>query len=234
MRIENKRKWTVNTNSFFSILLFIALAFVWVNQLQTFAFSITAIAVAIVLATKELIQCFTGAIYKAFNNSFHIGDRIEVAGIRGDVIDRNVFSTTILEMGPGKQTSQYTGRTIQVPNSVFLQKNTYNESFLKDYILHTFTIPIGVHEDWESARNIILRKANEECLQYQAIANQHISKKLTKANLEVPDLKARVSVDIVNFEQIDLIVRIVAPANLKGAIEQKIVTKYLKEFRKKP
>jgi len=232
MRIENKRRWTVNANSLFSVLLFITLVFIWVNQIQTFTLSITAIAVAVVLATKDLIQCFTGAIYKAFINSFHIGDRIEIAGVRGDVIDRNVFSTTILEMGPGKTTNQYTGRSIQIPNSIFLHENCYNESFLKDYVLHTFTIAIGVNEDWERAKDIILKYAKEECAEHQEIATSHISRIQSRAHLETPHLKPRVHINIVDHEQIDFIVRIVAPSNIKGKIEQKIIINYLKEFKK--
>mgnify|MGYP001215256827 CR=1 FL=1 len=61
-----------------------------------------AIAVALVIATKELILCVSGALIKGGARSFNIGDRIQVKEFRGDVIDQNLLTTTILEVGPGK------------------------------------------------------------------------------------------------------------------------------------
>src|SRR5690606_32112227 len=79
-------------------------------ELRTVAISIVAIAVAFVVATKELILCITGSILKMASRSFVIGDRIQVKDFRGDVIDQNLLATTILEVGPGKLTHQRTGR----------------------------------------------------------------------------------------------------------------------------
>ena len=41
--------------------------------------------------------------------------RVEVAGIRGDVIDTALFTTTLLEVGPGKVGHQRTGHAITGP-----------------------------------------------------------------------------------------------------------------------
>ena len=43
---------------------------------------------------------------RATSRSFKLGDRIEIGDYRGDVIDYNLFTTTILETGPGKLTLQ--------------------------------------------------------------------------------------------------------------------------------
>ncbi|WP_146429413.1 mechanosensitive ion channel domain-containing protein [Blastopirellula retiformator] len=74
--------------------------------------SILAFAVAVVIALKELIQCISGSIMKAVGRPFKLGDRIEFHNIRGDVIDHNVLTTTILELGPDQMTQQLTGRAI--------------------------------------------------------------------------------------------------------------------------
>jgi small-conductance mechanosensitive channel len=52
--------------------------------------------------------------------AYAFGDRIENAGIRGNAVDHNALTTTILEIGPGQTSHQYTGRTMVIPNSFFL------------------------------------------------------------------------------------------------------------------
>lgn len=101
---ELQRRWLVQTRNAFILLLMLGLIFIWGEALRTFALSIVAIAVAFVVATKELIVCVTGSIIKTGAGSFNIGDRIQVKDFRGDVIDQNILATTILEVGPGKLT----------------------------------------------------------------------------------------------------------------------------------
>ena len=67
---------------------------------------------AIVLATKEIIMCLSGAIYRASSGTFKVGDRVEIGAFRGDVIDQTLLATTILEIGPGQAIHQHSGRTV--------------------------------------------------------------------------------------------------------------------------
>ena len=84
------------------------------GEIQEFAFSLAAAAVALVIGTKELIMCFLGGVLKMGSRAFRIGDRIEVNGLRGDVVDMNFFTTTVFEIGPGHILHQYTGRKLVI------------------------------------------------------------------------------------------------------------------------
>src|SRR5690606_21856396 len=118
--------------------------------------SVVALAVALVVATKELILCITGSILKTGAQSFKIGDRIQIKDFRGDVIDQNLFATTIMEIGPGKLTHQRTGRVTVLPNSLFVSEPVINESYTHDYVLHVFTVPFKRQDDWQSAQKSLL------------------------------------------------------------------------------
>ena len=96
----------------------VGLVLIWPEQLRTLALFL--VAVAIVLATKELIRYLTGGFLKMAARSFPIGDRVEVNNLRGDVINQTMLTTTIMEIGPGQLTHQYTGRSIALPSSIFL------------------------------------------------------------------------------------------------------------------
>lgn len=114
---ELRRKWLVQTRNGLILVFLLGLVLIWGQELRTLALSIVAIAVAFVVATKELILCFMGSLVKGGARSFDIGDRIQVKDFRGDVIDQNLLATTIMEVGPGKLTHQRTGRATVIPNS---------------------------------------------------------------------------------------------------------------------
>lgn len=63
-RAEKKEKdiryITHNIKHFINFVMMISLLFVWSTEIQNFALSIAAFAVAIVLATREFIQCVIG------------------------------------------------------------------------------------------------------------------------------------------------------------------------------
>ncbi|GAK84261.1 small-conductance mechanosensitive channel [Vibrio ponticus] len=97
------------------LLLFI----LWQSEINEFALSLTAIAVAVVVASKEIILCFTGSIQRASSRSFRIGDWIEVGKLCGEVIEHNMMATVIQEIDLYHGQYHFTGKTATLPNSMF-------------------------------------------------------------------------------------------------------------------
>ena len=126
-------------------VLVVGLVLIWAPQLRTLALSLTAVAVAIVVATKELILCISGSVMRASSRAFSVGDWIEVAGLRGEVTDHSLFVTTLQELGGGGQGWHYTGRTVVVPNSVFLSAPIRNHNLLRSFTFHTFALTVEPH-----------------------------------------------------------------------------------------
>jgi small-conductance mechanosensitive channel len=75
---HDQRRLLVSSRNVFLFLLLVGLALIWAPQLRTLALSLTAVAVAIVVATKELILCLSGAVLRATARAFDVGDWIEV------------------------------------------------------------------------------------------------------------------------------------------------------------
>lgn len=227
---EIKRRWIVHIRNFLILGFFLGLIIIWASELRTFAIGVVALAAAIAIATKELILCVLGGVLKASTRPFEIGDRIQVGPFRGDVVDHNFFSTTLYEIGPETKLHQYTGRALEIPNSLFLSNPIINERFGNKYVLHIFTVPISSYSDWQKAEAILLKAAQEECAPYIRLAEESMSKVGEKEGIETPNVEPRVSIHLPDPERIDLIVRIPAPCLRKGKIEQSIVRKYLLEI----
>lgn len=230
LNVDLKRKWVVHVRNFSTLAFVIGLGAIWSTQLQGFAISLVAIAAALAIATKELILCFLGGFLRASNHPFSVGDRIEVKNYRGDVIDTNLLTTKIMEIGPFNVTHQYTGRAITIPNSIFLTESVVNESFMDQYVLHVFQVPLSVSCNWKKAENLLLDLAHKECDPYMEEARRNMERIGRKEGLDVPSVDPRVTYHIADKETIKLVVRIPAPATQKGTIEHAILKKFLEAF----
>lgn len=222
-----RRRWLVRSRNGIVLLLLLGLVMVWGEELRTIALSIVAIAVAFVVATKELILCITGTILKAVTRPFNVGDRIQIKELRGDVIDQNLLATTILEVGPGKITHQRTGRMVVIPNALFLSEPVINESYTHDYILHVFTIPFKRDDDWRGARKVLLESANRHCAPYLDDVRQYMEQLSRQRGLDIPTVEPRVTVQLPTAGEVHLVVRVPAKSGQRSYIEQLIIADVL-------
>ena len=90
---DARRRWISVVQNFSILFAILGFVFIWSPQLSTFALSLTAFAVALVVATKEYILCLVGAIYWATSNPFSVGDWIEIQDLRGEVLTEGILTT---------------------------------------------------------------------------------------------------------------------------------------------
>lgn len=220
---ELRRRWLVQSRNGLILLLLLGLIFIWGAELRTLALSIVAVAIAFVVATKELILCVTGSILKTGARSFNIGDRIQIKDFRGDVIDQNLLATTIMEIGPGKMTHQRTGRVAVIPNSLFVSEPVINESYTHDYVLHVFIVPFKREDDWRSAQRALLESAKRHCQPYLEQVRRYMMQKSEQQGLDPPSVDPRVTIQTPAAGEIHLIVRLPTKSGQRGYIEQAIL-----------
>lgn len=224
---ELRRRWLVNSRNGLLLLLLLGLVMIWADELRALALSIVAIAVAFVVATKELILCVIGSALKTGSGAFSLGDRIQIKDFRGDVIDQHLLVTTILEVGPGKLTHQRTGRKIVIPNALFVAEPVINESFTHEFVYHVFTVPFKREDDWQAASEAFLASAQRHCAGYLDQARRHMQRVNVKSGLETPSVEPRVTLQVPTAGEVHLIVRLPARAGERGYIEQSILAEVL-------
>ncbi|MGV2988577.1 mechanosensitive ion channel family protein [Vibrio sp. E150_011] len=139
---EDQRKWMSRTKNGSFALIMLMFFLIWKSEISEFALSVTAIAVAIVVASKEIILCFTGSIQRASSRSFRIGDWIEVGKTSGEVIEHNLMATVVQEIDLYHGHYHFTGKTITMPNSMFFTYPVKNLNFMKRYVYHHFSIVV--------------------------------------------------------------------------------------------
>ena len=162
----------------------------WLPQIQHFVLSITAIAVALVIATKELLLCLTGALLIRTSNAFTIGDWISVGEYFGDVIERNFMTTTIQEIE--RKSYTYTGRTATLPNSLFLANTVINQNFLRRYQFHSFSITIEPDAFPIDAEEQLQRRIEALTSHFIDTAQRYNKMLEKRTGIDIPDAKPMV------------------------------------------
>lgn len=227
---EARRRWLVSVRNWVLLAVILGLGTIWGESIRTLALSFVALTVALLVATKEIIQCISGSVLRTAAKAYSVGDRIEIGNHRGDVIDINFFSTTLLEVGPGRLYHLRTGRTIVVPNSTLLTSSVVNESHMSGHVLHMFTVPLSLQDDWEKAEKVLLEVATRECEPYLQPARSLMERMERDYGLEGIPLAPRVSMHMPEEGLLNLVVRFPAPVGRQGRIEQAILRRFLREY----
>lgn len=228
---EARRRWVWTTRNALLVIFILGMVLIWAPQLRTVAAALIAIALALVLATKELISCVTGAILRVSTNAYGIGDRIEIGSVRGNVVDHNWLTTTVLEIGPGQTTHQYTGRAMVVPNSLLLTTPVTNETYTKKYVLHVTRVPLKTLDDWQSAEKILLEAAWAHCGAYLEHAKKYMKDLEGRHWLDSPSVEPRVTIQLKDADHVDLLLRVPCPPEDTARFEQAILRHFLSSFK---
>ena len=82
----------------------------------------------IAFALQEVITSVAGWLAIMFGGFYKTGDRVQLGGIKGDVIDIGIVRTTLMEMGEWVVDDLYNGRIVRVANSFVFIEPVYNYS----------------------------------------------------------------------------------------------------------
>jgi len=106
-----------------ALVVVLVLLFGFANQLGTLATVMGLAAAGIALALQNVILSFAGYFFVTGRYGIKAGDRIQLAGISGDVIEVGLFKLALMELTGGGSTHQPTGRVVVFPNSIIFQSN---------------------------------------------------------------------------------------------------------------
>jgi len=223
---SNKRLKINIVNNVITILIFVGIFNIWSAEFHEFAISIAAFVVAIVIATREFIQCFIGLLYIVSSRPFRIGDWIQVGDSYGEVHSIDWAKLTLLEVNIDAY--EYTGKTLYVPNSKLITSSIKNLNFLKRYVMHHFTITRDGTVNPFTFLDQLYIKAFEYCADFKDVAiryNQLIENRLD-VRIAGPDPHIQVATSELGDTQ--LIFTIFCPTERAMEIEQDLTADFLK------
>ena len=161
---DNRQKysWSRGVTSAIGFLILIFLGVIWFAGLERIATFAGILGAGLAVALHDTIANIAGFLFIMLRRPFEVGDRIEIEGVAGDVIDIRVFQFSLLEIGNWVDADQSTGRILQVPNGKVLRAVTasFNKGF--DYIWHEIPVLITFESDWKKAKGILEKIVDDD------------------------------------------------------------------------
>jgi small-conductance mechanosensitive channel len=146
----------------------VALLVVWRSVIGHLAIFGGLLAAGLAFAMQEVIGAVAGWFNIVSGGIYRVGDRVELAGVKGDVIDITLLRTKVLEMGSSLPEEpswvggrQYTGRIVSITNKATFDSPTYNYSQIFDFVWEEVRVPVPYRCDWRRAAEILLEEAQK-------------------------------------------------------------------------
>ncbi len=147
------------------LLLILTLSY-FTGNIKDFTLAIGLLTAGITITLQELILSVAGSLFIFFVKVYKPGDRIEINGIKGDVIDVNSMYTTMMEIGQWVSSDNYSGRIVKLSNAFIFKGPVYNYSQDFPFIWDEFDLPIRYGSDIPLAKSIVIKVAQDILSEY--------------------------------------------------------------------
>ena len=151
---------------------------IWLKFGQSFSTYFGLISAGLAVALKDLVVNMAAWIFIIAKRPFTVGDRIEIAGVKGDVIDQRLFQFSVMEIGNWIQEDQSTGRIIHMPNYKVFTDHLANYTIGFEYIWNEISILLTFESEWKTAKAIFLKIAEKHTFHL----NEEIENKVKMAS----------------------------------------------------
>lgn len=228
-----KVKYLVRKNVIYllNILIILYIAFVWVQNVGSITIFLSIVGAGIALALQEAILCLAGWFLILVRRPFSVGDRIELGGVKGDVIDIRPFQTLLLEIGNWVQADQSTGRIVNVPNSMVFKKENYNYSHGFEFIWNEIKVLVTFESDWKRAEKIMTGHAVEQAEGMEKIVKSKIDEMTRRYMIRYEKFTPIVYVDIKE-SGVELTLRYLTEARKRRTTADELCRAILEDFKK--
>ena len=92
---------------------------------------------------------------------FRIGQRVIIAGVKGDVVDITLTHVVLNQVGGTVAGEERSGRGVLIPNAILFSQTITNYTLEVEYILSEVPVRITFESDWDEAEHILLNAAKQ-------------------------------------------------------------------------
>ncbi|MGH9546667.1 MAG: mechanosensitive ion channel family protein [Terriglobales bacterium] len=195
----------------------------------TVAFGVAGAGIA--FALQEVIVSVAGWVAVSFGSLYSPGDRVQLGGIRGDVIDIGVLRTTLMEVGQWVNGDLYNGRIVLVANSFIFKEPVFNYSADFPFLWDEITLPVRYGSDWEYTRNSLETIVDEVCRAYAVESREAWDRAVNKYRLEPARIDPMITL-AANDNWIEFTVRYIVDYRKRRFVKDRLFTRILEAVDK--
>jgi small-conductance mechanosensitive channel len=139
----------------------VTVASIFSSKLGSVSVAFGVAGAGIAFALQEVIASVAGWLAISAGNFYKPGDRIQLGGIMGDVIDIGVLRTTLMECRQWVKGDQYNGCIVRVANSYVFKEPVFNYSGDFHFLWDEISVPVTYGSDYRLARELFQRVVHE-------------------------------------------------------------------------
>lgn len=163
-----------------TMLVLFAVAFIWLST-SNFGAWVGLASAGIAIALSDVLRNFVGWGYILLRRPFKIGDRIEINGQAGDVVDVRSQRFSILEIRNWVDADQSTGRLVHIPNGAVFLNELANFTAGFPFIWHELPMQVTFESDWKRAEELMAEALAEHA---PSMASEEARKAIREAATE--------------------------------------------------
>jgi len=210
----------------FSIILIIV---IFNNNLGKVSVAFGIAGAGIAFALQEVITSVAGWIAILSGNYYRTGDRVQLNGIKGDVIDIGILRTTLMEIGEWIDADLYNGRVVRIANSFVFKEPVFNYSADFPFLWDEIKIAVQYGSDYKMAEQILKNACEEIEDMYVDAAHKTWKRMVNKYMIEDASISPMVTLVVrENFAEFTL--RYIVDYKKRRSTKNKLYHNILESF----
>jgi small-conductance mechanosensitive channel len=154
---DDKRRYHVRrtVTYVYTVIVFLVIGSVWFQGFASLSTFLGLASAGLAVALHDTIANIAGFFFIEARKPFRVGDRIELDGVKGDVIDIRLFEFSLVEVGNWVDADQSTGRIVHLPNSMVMRSPLSNYNIGFEYIWNEIPVMITFESNWKKAKALL-------------------------------------------------------------------------------
>lgn len=218
--VRAQYQWRKTASYTIVVLGLLLVGRIWIDEFGELGTFLGLVSAGIAIALKDPLTNIAGWAFIVWRRPFGPGDRIEVLGRIGDVIDQRLFQFALLEVGTVTGAAQSTGRIIHVPNGKAFTEPITNFTRGFPYIWNEIPILVTFESNWREAKEILLRIAQERAEELSPDAERKVRQAAQEFMIFYSKLTPTVYTSVVASTGVQFTIRyLVEPRRSRGSEE---------------
>lgn len=148
-------RWRKSVGYIFLLVAVLVIGREWLEGFKSLATFLGLVSAGVAIALKDTLANLAGWAFIVWSRPFEVGDRVEIAKHKGDVIDVHLFQFTLNEIGGWVDADQSTGRIVHVPNQLVFTETIANYDRGFRYVWNEVPVLVTYESDWRKAKEIL-------------------------------------------------------------------------------
>ena len=188
----------------YTLLIILSISY-FTGNIKDFTLAIGLFSAGVAFTLQELFLSIAGSVYIFVVKVYKPGDRIEINGIKGDVIDVGSIYTTMMEIGQWVSSDNYSGRIVKLSNAFVFKGAIYNYSQDFPFIWDEINLPIKYGSDIELAKSLVIDIASKALAEHTASSKTQWKEIVNKYYIEDAQIDPTLAITLTdNWIQFNL------------------------------